>query len=155
METHAELSNCRKYRYALWRTWDKSKDKVMFIGLNPSTADEVEDDRTISRCISYAKQWSYGGIIMANLFAFRTSSPAEMMASSDPVGPENDRWLRTLASEAPMIVAMWGNSGTFRNRALEVTKIFPELKCLRVTGAGQPHHTRGLPNGLLPVPYSC
>ena len=38
METHAELSNCRKYRYALWRTWDKSKDKVMFIGLNPSTA---------------------------------------------------------------------------------------------------------------------
>lgn len=127
----------------------------MFIGLNPSTADEVEDDRTISRCISYAKQWGYGGIIMANLFAFRTSSPAELMASSDPVGPENDRWLRTLASQAPMIVAMWGNSGTFRNRALEVTKMFPELKCLRVTGTGQPHYTRGLPNGLLPVPYSC
>lgn len=155
METHAELSNCRKYRYALWRTWDKRKEKVMFIGLNPSTADEVEDDRTISRCISYAKQWGYGGIIMANLFAFRTSSPAELMASSDPVGPENDRWLRTLASQAPVVVAMWGNSGTFRNRALEVTKIFPELRCLRVTGTGQPHHTRGLPNGLLPVPYSC
>ena len=127
----------------------------MFIGLNPSTADEVENDRTISRCISYAKQWGYGGIIMANLFAFRTSSPAEMIASSDPVGPENDRWLKALASQARMIVAMWGNSGTFRNRAFEVTKMFPEVRCLRVTDAGQPHHTRGLPNGLLPVPYSC
>lgn len=155
METHAELSNCRKYRYALWRTWDKSKEKVMFIGLNPATADEVEDDRTIRRCVNYAKQWGYGGIIMANLFAFRTQSPAEMMASTDPVGPENDRWLRDLASQAPLIVAMWGNLGKYRNRAFEVAKMFPELKCLRITGAGQPHHTRGLPNGLHPLPYSC
>jgi hypothetical protein len=89
----------------------------MFIGLNPSTADEVEDDRTIRRCISYAKQWGYGGIIVANLFAYRTPSPAEMMVSTDPVGPENDRWLRDLAHQPSLIVAMWGNSGTFRNRA--------------------------------------
>ena len=69
----------------------------MFIGLNPSTADEVDDDRTIKRCISYAKQWGYGGIIMANLFAYRTSSPNVMMDSHDPIGKENDAWLVKLA----------------------------------------------------------
>ncbi|MEK6791851.1 MAG: DUF1643 domain-containing protein, partial [Deltaproteobacteria bacterium] len=77
-EDNAVMSVCRLYRYALWRTWDESQDKVMFIGLNPSTADATNDDRTISRCRSYAEQWRYGGIIMGNLFAFRTSSPAEM-----------------------------------------------------------------------------
>ncbi len=127
----------------------------MFIGLNPSTADEVEDDRTISRCISYAKQWGYGGIIMANLFAYRTPYPVEMMKSQDPIGQENDFWLRKLADQASMTVAMWGNLGTFRDRGNEVAKMFPELQCLQITGAGQPHHTRSLPNGLLPMPYSC
>ena len=97
MRAQAELSQCRQYRYALWRTWDKSKKIVMFIGLNPSTADEVDDDRTIKRCISYAKQWGYGGIIMANLFAYRTSSPNVMMDSHDPIGKENDAWLVKLA----------------------------------------------------------
>ena len=69
MESHAELSDCKRYRYVLYRTWDKNKREVMFIGLNPSTADEINDDITIRRCISYTKQWGYGGIIMSNLFA--------------------------------------------------------------------------------------
>lgn len=155
METGAVLSKCRQYRYALWRTWDPDKGKVMFIGLNPSYADEVENDMTITRCISYAKQWGYGGIIMGNLFAFRSPNPAEMRKSLNPVGPENDRWLEELAGQATDVVAIWGNSGTFQNRAVAVRKMFPELQCLRITGVGQPHHTRGLPNGLAPVPYTC
>ena len=155
MKTYAELSNCRNYRYALWRTWDDEKGKAMFIGLNPSTADEIEDDRTIKRCISYAKQWGYGGIIMGNLFAYRTPSPAEMMMSNDPVGPENDTWLKRLSEEADIVVAMWGNSGSFLNRSNEVVKMFPSLMCLCITNAGQPHHTRGLPDGIKPIPYNC
>lgn len=153
MKTDAILSSCRLYRYALWRTWDKCKDKVMFIGLNPSTADETEDDRTISRCISYAKQWGYGGIIMGNLFAFRTSSPAEMRRTEDPIGEKNDYWLKRLANNAALVVGMWGNSGTFRGRSEEVSAMFPNLHCLRLTKAGQPHHTRGLPKGIKAVPY--
>jgi len=155
MKTYAELSYCRNYRYALWRTWDDEKGKAMFIGLNPSTANEIEDDRTIKRCISYAKQWGYGGIIMGNLFAYRTPSPAKMMMSNDPVGPENDTWLKRLSEEADIVVAMWGNSGSFLNRSNEVVKMFPSLMCLRITNAGQPHHTRGLPDGIKPIPYNC
>lgn len=57
----AVFSACRKYRYSLHRTWDRENRKCMFIGLNPSIADEVVDDPTIRRCIRYAKEWGYGG----------------------------------------------------------------------------------------------
>lgn len=59
VKTDATLSTCRKYRFALWRTWDESKPYVMSIGLNPSTADETEDDPMIRRCIKYAESWGY------------------------------------------------------------------------------------------------
>jgi hypothetical protein len=73
VKTGAIFSDCRKYRFALRRNWDESKPYVMFIGLNPSTADEIENDPTINRCISYARSWGYGGLFMANLFAFRAT----------------------------------------------------------------------------------
>ena len=66
----AELSICRCYRYSLWRLWDTSIPSVLFIGLNPSTADEHEDDPTLSKCMQYAANWGYGGVYIANLFAF-------------------------------------------------------------------------------------
>lgn len=153
MKTDATFSSCRLYRYALWRIWDEAKAKVMFIGLNPSIADETVNDRTISRCVSYAKQWGYGGIIMGNLFAFINTNPAEMISARQPVGEENDYWLKHLANEAALVVGMWGNSGTFLGRSEEVSAMFPDLHCLRLTKAGQPHHTRGLPDGIKALPY--
>lgn len=155
MEKDAELSSCRKYRYALWRTWDEDKMKVMFIGLNPSTANEFKDDPTVTRCISYAKQWGYGGIIMGNIFAYRTSSTDEMKRAEDPIGRENDAWLNRLSEQADIIVAMWGNLGDFRNRSAEVCDMFPDLMCFSINATDQPHHTRGLPDGITPIPYSC
>ena len=84
MKKDAQLSTCRKYRYALWRTWDEAKPQVMIIGLNPSTADETKDDPTITRCINFAKAWGYGGVCMANLFAYRATAPSDVKASIDP-----------------------------------------------------------------------
>ena len=65
---NATFSSCRTYRYSLSRIWDKKKKYVLFVGLNPSTADEEVDDPTIRRCINYAKNWGYGGFLMVNLF---------------------------------------------------------------------------------------
>lgn len=78
MKSDAELSKCRTYRYALWRTWDESKPFAMFVGLNPSTADELEDDPTIRRCINFSKLWGYGGLCMVNLFAYRATDPTAL-----------------------------------------------------------------------------
>ena len=105
LKTDAIFSVCRKYRYALWRSWDESKPYVMIIGLNPSTADETKDDPTITRCINFAKSWGYGGVCVTNLFAYRATVPSDMKASNEPIGTENDAWLYKLAREAAIIVA--------------------------------------------------
>ena len=80
---HAVFSPCRTYRYALSRVWAADKPYALFIGLNPSTADETLDDPTIRRCIDFAKRWGYGGLVMANLFAYRATEPSEMKAATD------------------------------------------------------------------------
>lgn len=135
----AELSPDRKYRYALWRIWDETKRFVVFICLNPSTADETEDDATIRRCMGYAKSWGFGGIYMVNLFAFRAKEPSDMKAVDDPIGPENDYWLRKLSC-AGLAVAGWGNDGAYRGRSKEVRELIPELYCLKQNKSGEPVH---------------
>lgn len=136
----AYFSTCRKYRYALWRTWDSSKPYVMFVALNPSTADETTDDPTLSRCIRYAKLWGFGGVCMANLFAFRATDPKEMKVVENPIGENNDNWLLTLAKEAGLVVAAWGNDGSYLNRSKKVFELLPNMRCLKMNKSGEPAH---------------
>lgn len=150
----AKLSACRKYRYALWRTWDDSKPRVMFIGLNPSTADETVDDPTLVRCMNFARDWGYGGVCTANLFAFRATDPAAMKQASDPVGADNDKWLKKLASEAGLIIAAWGNDGRFMDRSSAVIKMMPAMQCLKINSSGEPAHPLYQPKSRKPVRFS-
>ncbi len=116
------------------------KPYAMFIGLNPSTADETEDDPTIRRCINYAKDWGFGGLCMVNLFGFRATEPKDMKNATDPIGPDNDTWLRKLAKDSGVIVGAWGNHGSFMNRSNEILKIIPNIKCLKQNASGEPAH---------------
>lgn len=151
MKTDANLSKCRKYRYALWRTWDDSKPFAMFIGLNPSTADETEDDPTINRCINFSKDWGYGGLCMVNLFAFRATVPSDMMASKDPIGSENDNWIKKLSKDAGVIVAAWGNDGSYMGRSKNIMDMVPNLKCLKINKTGEPAHPLYQPSSATPI----
>ena len=112
----------------------------MFIGLNPSTADARVDDPTLVRCMNYARTWGYGGVAVANLFAFRAMDPARMKAAADPVGPRNDAWLRRLAADAGLIVAAWGNDGAFMDRSAGVRAMLPAMHCLTLNRSGEPAH---------------
>src|SRR6185312_1666968 len=89
VERIAEFSDCLRYRYSLLIRWDKTKLPKMFIGLNPSTADEKQDDPTVRRCINYARRWGHGGLLMTNAFAFRATDPKEMLRANDPIGKGN------------------------------------------------------------------
>lgn len=149
----AAFSRCGNYRYALWREWDSSLPQVMFIGLNPATADAEKDDNTMRRCMFYARDWGYGSMVVANLFAWRTTWPTELIKARDPVGKHNDRWLKKLSRQADRCVAMWGNHGSFMGRSSKVENLFDDLYCLKITRQGQPHHTRGLANGIQPTPF--
>ena len=150
----AHLSRCRRYRYALWRTWDASLPRVMFIGLNPSTADERNDDPTLVRCMNFARDWGYGGVIMANLFAWRATDPAELKRVGEPVGRANNRWLRRLAQEAGLVVAAWGNDGTYLDRGAQVVAMLGPLQCLKQNRSGQPAHPLYQRADTQPVPLA-
>ncbi len=147
----AKLSRCRKYRYALWRTWDTQKPYVLFVGLNPSTADEHNDDPTLIRCMNFAKTWGYGGVCMANLFAFRATAPADMKAAADPIGKQNNVWLKKLAKEAGVVIAAWGNDGSYLSRSVEVKAMLPELHCLKRNKSGEPAHPLYQPATAKPI----
>jgi hypothetical protein len=77
MNGTAEFSECQRFRYTLTRTWG-IEQKLCVVGLNPSTATADVNDRTIRRCMDYAKRWGHGGLLMLNLFAYRTAFPSEM-----------------------------------------------------------------------------
>lgn len=151
MKADAKLSDCRNYRFALWRTWDDSKPFAMIIGLNPSTADEVNDDPTLTRCINFAKSWGYGGVCMTNLFAYRATDPKDMKAQRDPIGVENDMWLTKLANDAGIVVAAWGNDGSYLNRSNMVVEMLPNLHYLKMNKSGEPAHPLYLKADLIPV----
>jgi hypothetical protein len=151
MKKDASFSSCRQYRYALWRTWDESKPYAMFIGLNPSTANETEDDPTIRRCIGFSKSWGFGGLCMVNLFAFRATEPRDMMSSNEPIGSENDLWIKQFSEDAGVIVAAWGNDGSFMGRSEKITTMLPGLKCLKTNKTGEPAHPLYQPGSAIPV----
>lgn len=151
MKNSAKLSSCRKYRFALWRTWDDKIPYAQFIGLNPSTADETEDDPTLIRCINFAKSWGYGGVVMSNIFAYRATAPKDMKKAKDPVGKNNNKWILKLAKNAGVVVAAWGNDGDYLDRSAEVRELVAELHCLKMNKSGEPAHPLYLKASLRPI----
>ena len=151
---NATFSDCRKYRYALSRTWNGKKKTILFIGLNPSTADEKIDDPTIRRCINYAKNWGYGSLLMVNLFAYRATMPTELKNVKNPIGNDNDLHIIELSKKVDVAVDAWGNEGSLLNRDKEVKKIIPNLKCLKINKSGQPAHPLYQKKDLKLIKYS-
>jgi len=138
------------YRYQLTRIWDAEGDRAVFVMLNPSTADAREDDPTIRRCVGFSRSWGLGGIVVVNLFGLRATDPTELLTAADPVGPENENWVRqTLRYEAGQVVCAWGAHPAVgeRGKAFEVlaAQCERELWCLGKTAAGAPEHPLYLP----------
>lgn len=155
MQTGANFSRCRRYRYALWRTWDAALPEVMIIGLNPSTADATRNDPTIRRCIGFARDWGFGAVRVTNLFAWRATHPRELRVAADPVGPRNDQWIRRTARRCDLVVAMWGNDGVLMGRSSRVRAMLAErLSILRLNASGEPAHPLYLPKDLQPVKWA-
>lgn len=142
----AYFSDDRTYRYALSRVWGDGP-MLMFVGLNPSTADEHKLDPTLRRVVTFAQREGCGGFWMANLFAFRATFPRVMLLNPQPVGPENDKWLRDIARWCSVIVCAWGAHGGHRGRDMEVRKLLAghTLHCLGLTLKLQPKHPLYLP----------
>lgn len=113
MVSGANFSPCGVYRYLLWRVWGHFKPRLLWVMLNPSTADEMLDDQTIKTIVAIARLRGYGGVEVVNLFAYRATNPADLKAAGWLVGPENDAWIftavrRTMAVHGGRVVFAWG-----------------------------------------------
>ena len=135
------------YRYSLLREWGEG-GRVLFVMLNPSTADGELDDPTIRRCMSFAVTAGFGGMSVVNLFAFRATDPKELRGKAmTAVGPENDRHILEQAAVADMVVAAWGEFGHFTGRREQVVKLLSPrtIRCLGTTKDGAPRHPLYVP----------
>lgn len=134
-------SPCEAYRYGLSRTWDSTLPSVLFLMLNPSTADEFRNDPTVARCETRARRMGYGAMMIANIFAFRATQPADLKKAPHPDGPANDAVVNAWAHSADMIIAAWGVHGGHRNRGAELARTLPEVTHhLGLTKDGHPRH---------------
>jgi hypothetical protein len=158
----ATFSRCRRYRYVLERVVasggiTQARTVCVFIGLNPSTADERNDDPTIRRCKSFARGWGFDVCRVVNLYAWRATNPRALLGIEDPVGPRNDEWIVGATKDAGLIVCAWGNRGreVQADRPDKVVSLLKrarrELAALRITGAGAPEHPLYLPKTTTPA----
>jgi len=136
--------------------WDEELPLAAFIGLNPSTADEFDDDPTIRRERGFAISWNCGGIVKLNAFAFRATLPADMLRQCDPTGPGNTvAFMREeLARCDGPKVACWGTHGTFGGRSELLKAALPGLQCFGFNSDGTPKHPLYLAATTPLVPYS-
>ena len=154
----AAFSPDRVYRYALYRRWS-DEPAVVFVLLNPSTADETRNDPTIRRCIRYAKDWGYGGVTILNLYAYRATDPRVMRRflhdGGDIIGPENDAYITRLTKDKD-VVAAWGNHADWE-RASDVEYILrvnaATLSVLKQNANSSPAHPLYLSAQLRPYPW--
>ena len=149
------------YRYVLrrrcWETAPETARRIAWIGLNPSTADEITLDQTLAAVCRYSRKWGFSEVVMLNLFAFRATDPRDLKLALDPVGPDNDRHLLTEVGAAEHVIACWGDHGRFRDRDRTVSDLLHAagigLECLLRNKTGMPHHPLYLKPDLKPEPF--
>jgi hypothetical protein len=140
LSRHAVISPDGVYRYRLSRVWDGTKLPLPWIMLNPSTADAEIDDPTIRRCMSFARREGAGGIEVLNLFAFRATDPKALRHASDPIGPDNDEWIREVLFPHSRVVAAWGAHGDYLGRGFAVMRALRESGINIVCLGDKPRH---------------
>lgn len=157
MKGYAEFDETGRYRYILTRRWDDDRPLACFVAMNPSTATEKIADPTVRRCIGFARDWGYGGLLVLNLFAYRTPSIPELfrarLRGQDIIGGERNS-LEAIQGyidkhEAGIVIAAWGiHAGERGFLALE------KLKGLHVLGWNlnkSPKHPLYLAKSLRPI----
>jgi len=143
---HATFSPDEKHRYTLTRIAEFYTRIILFIMLNPSKATATESDPTITRIWTRAQAWGFGQMLVGNIFALRSTDPAELYKSPDPVGPDNDDHLCAMAEQSDTIVLAWGGHGLYRDRGPAVIQLLrraghTKLHCITKTKThNQPGH---------------
>jgi hypothetical protein len=162
------FSPCGRYRWWLLRSWQPARSAVVFVGLNPSTADGTRNDATLERLLRLARHWGHGGLLVLNLFARTGRHPDVLRRCADPVGARNDAWLVTAldwlgqpptAPEGPppRVWLGWGQRGGLHardRRVLDLLRCWKgELVSVGTTRGGHPRHPLYTRSDQDPLPF--
>lgn len=156
----AVFSDCRRYRYRLWRAWDPAAPTIAFVMLNPSTADELYNDQTVERCERRGRRLGFGAMIVTNAFALRSTNPNGLRQVADPIGPDNDAAIARAAAEADLVVCGWGKhcEAVAPGRGAHILATIRHAgrtpHALRVNADGSPQHPLYIGYGITPQPMS-
>lgn len=154
----ASFSDCRRYRYRLWRRWDTEIRPLLFVMLNPSTADEDQLDATVTRCLNRAKTMGAGGLEVVNLFAWVSTDRTVLPSVSDPAGPLNDKAIKEAAATALAVICAWGTDGALNGRDKQVSALLRDAGiqplALAINRDGSPKHPLYISGSAEPFPWS-
>lgn len=165
MQLGAGFSSCRRWRYWLIREVNAAGNGCCaFAMLNPSTADEVAPDPTVSKCMRLAKRWGYRFLIVVNIFAWRDTDPEGMKVQADPIGPDNDQAIHDVVQLCNgSVICAWGNHGAHLARGARIKRELLaagiRLYHLGLNDNGSPRHplSRGkghVPEDVVPVEWT-
>jgi hypothetical protein len=160
MYRSAIISPCKTYRYRLERTIGAGPT-MMFLMVNPSTADADQDDPTVRKCIGFAQRNGYGRILIGNKFAYRAKDINALEGVNDPIGPDNDIYLRPMIAESDVVVAAWGTLNkipeALRARWHDIVRMADAaekpLYCLGANADKHPRHPLMLSYGVPVSPW--
>ena len=141
----AILSKNRKHRYLLSRIWDLKNETILFIMLNPSSADENIDDPTTKKVISYSKKWGYGGLHICNLYTYRTTSPKILFDIPKNKRGSNKNEIKKYAKKCSKIVYAWGNKEKVPSW---LNQMVPNPSFIELSKEGVPKHPLYLKSNL-------
>jgi len=136
----AIFSEDRKYRYALWRVWNLLRPVLLLIGLNPSDANELKNDPTITRGVVRADRAGFGGLLMANLYGYVSTDPKALLENYNTVGELTDHYLKQMIAISGRQLCGWGSFPPVVQRAPTVLTMIKEPYCLGINADGQPKH---------------
>ena len=142
MIREAKFCETKKNRYSLKREWDSSKGLLLYIMLNPSMADDKNDDPTIRRLINFTKKFNYGGFLVGNIFTKITPNPKEVDKSRGMTN-KNFNELLKLINKVDEVVYAWGN---LTDEPKELKYLVKSPKCFGKNFNGTPKHPLYLPS---------
>lgn len=157
--------DCYRYvaEYALRSFVEYEKlPTLMVVGMNPSTATHYQFDPTVAKVWRLAMRLGFVRLMMTNTFAYRATDQSRLMEVEDPIGIDNDSWLRGCASSTDMILMAYGtpNFRPLHARGPAVVQMLREaghghkLHVLKLSKSGVPCHPLYLPDSLVPVPWN-
>jgi hypothetical protein len=112
IESSAQFSACGKYRVTLTRKWLSETARpgyVLWIGMNPSTADASFDDPTVKKERKFTSRWGYAHYVKCNVMDYRATKPKMLLEPGViPCSEQNIHAIVSLAKGAALVILAFG-----------------------------------------------